>query len=48
MARFKLAATVSGAADAERMMSLLEKTSRSCMILNSVKTEKIFEFGVRP
>ncbi len=48
MARFRLAATVSGAADADRMIALLEKTSRSCMILNSVKTEKTFEFGVRP
>lgn len=50
MARFKLAATVHGVSspnDRERVMGLLEKTSKSCMILNSVKTEKTFEFGVR-
>ena len=48
MARFKLSATLHGAADGERALQLLEKTSRSCMILNSVKTEKTFEFGVKP
>ena len=48
MARFKLSATLHGAADGERALQLLEKTSRSCMILNSVKTEKTFEFGVQP
>ncbi|MFN7684476.1 MAG: OsmC family protein [Oligoflexia bacterium] len=50
MARFKLSATVDGVSsesDRERVLVLLEKTSRSCMILNSVKTEKTFEFGVR-
>lgn len=46
MARFRLSATIHGAADRERAHALLEKTSRSCMILNSVKTEKTFEFGV--
>ena len=48
MARFKLAATVHGASDADRVLALLEKTSRSCMILNSVRTEKTFDFGVKP
>jgi organic hydroperoxide reductase OsmC/OhrA len=47
MARFKLSATVYGPSDQDRVMALLEKTSRSCMILNSVKTEKTFEFGVQ-
>jgi len=33
--------------DEQRALTLLEKTSRSCMILNSVKTEKTFKFGVK-
>lgn len=35
-----------GAANAERASRLLEKTSKSCMILNSVKTKLYFEFKV--
>jgi len=46
MAKFHLQAKVSGAEDSERVRTLLEKTSRSCLILNSVKTEKSFEFEV--
>jgi organic hydroperoxide reductase OsmC/OhrA len=48
MKSFKMNFTLSGAPDLERAKRLLEKTSQSCMILNSVKTEKIFEFEVRP
>ena len=47
MAAFHLHAQVAGAEDAVRVRSLLEKTSRSCMILNSVKTEKSFTFEVQ-
>jgi osmotically inducible protein OsmC len=46
MAKFHLFAKVSGASDAARVKTLLEKTSRSCLILNSVKTEKTFDFQV--
>jgi organic hydroperoxide reductase OsmC/OhrA len=41
-----LAIHLAGATDLERARHLLEKTSQSCMILNSVKTEKTFEFQV--
>ena len=46
MSRFHLKVRIEGAADAARIRTLLEKTSRSCMILNSVRTEKTFEFEV--
>ena len=46
MSRFHLRVVVDGAGDAARIRTLLEKTSRSCMILNSVRTEKTFEFEV--
>jgi uncharacterized OsmC-like protein len=46
MKSFKMKYVLSGVADAERAKRLLEKTSQSCMILNSVKTEKTFEFEV--
>ena len=46
MSRFHLKLRIEGAADAARIRTLLEKTSRSCMILNSVRTEKTFEFEV--
>jgi uncharacterized OsmC-like protein len=48
MKHFYLSAQVEGAADPERAKRLLEKTSQSCLILNSVKTEKTFEFEARP
>ena len=46
MAKFHLVAKVSGSSDAARVKTLLEKTSRSCLILNSVKTEKTFDSQV--
>ena len=46
MSKFHLLVRVQGASDSTRLKTLLEKTSRSCMILNSVKTEKSFEFSV--
>jgi organic hydroperoxide reductase OsmC/OhrA len=47
MKSFKMTFTLLGAADPERAKRLLEKTSQSCMILNSVKTEKTFQFELR-
>ena len=41
-----LAISLEQASDQDRARHLLEKTSQSCMILNSVKTEKTFEFRV--
>jgi len=41
-----LRVNLAGASDIDRARHLLEKTSQSCMILNSVKTEKVFEFQV--
>jgi organic hydroperoxide reductase OsmC/OhrA len=38
--------SLSGASDAERARHLLEKTSQSCLILNSVMTGKSFQFSV--
>jgi uncharacterized OsmC-like protein len=46
MKDFALRVELTGAADPERARRLLEKTSQSCMILNSVKTGKSFEFLV--
>lgn len=46
MSKFHLQIRLSGAADPERAKRLLEKTSRSCLVLNSVRTEKSFEFVV--
>ena len=46
MKHFALRAELMGTPDADRARRLLEKTSESCMILNSVKTEKSFEFLV--
>lgn len=46
MARAHLKATIKNPNFAEKAQSLLEKTSKSCMILNSVKTEKSFEFEI--
>jgi uncharacterized OsmC-like protein len=47
MKSFKMNFALVGAVDSERATRLLEKTSQSCMILNSVKTEKTFQFEVR-
>ena len=46
MKAFQLTVELAGANDVERAKRLLEKTSQSCMILNSVKTEKNFVFEV--
>ena len=46
MKALHLKVKVAGAQDQDRTKRLLEKTSQSCMILNSVKTEKTFEFAV--
>jgi uncharacterized OsmC-like protein len=48
MKHFHLSASLTGAADPERAKRLLEKTSQSCLILNSVKTGKTFEFEALP
>ena len=47
MARADLKITLSGASDAERARRLLEKTSQSCLVLNSVRTQKSFEFQLQ-
>ena len=48
MKHFLLSVEVEGAGDPDRATRLLEKTSQSCLILNSVKTEKTFKFEVLP
>ena len=44
MARIHLNVILFGAEQKENALRILEKTSQSCMILNSVKTEKTFKF----
>jgi len=44
MAQMKMNVQLKGASDRDKAESLLKRTSESCMILNSVKTEKHFEF----
>lgn len=46
MARVDISIHLDGAAREDQARRLLERTSQSCMILNSVKTEKTFEFHV--
>lgn len=46
MARIDLKFHLTGVEKEEAARRLLEKTSQSCMILNSVKTEKTFEFRI--
>ncbi len=46
MSAFKINGTLTGVVDAERARRILEKTSQSCMVLNSVKTVKTFEWTV--
>lgn len=46
MKHFHLEARIEGARDLERTERLLQKTSQSCLILNSVRTEKSFDFKV--
>ncbi len=46
MSAFHLKVSVTGSSNPERASRLLEKTSQSCLILNSVRTVKSFEFSV--
>ena len=46
MARIHLKVKLSGVAQVENARRILDRTSQSCMILNSVKSEKTFEFEV--
>lgn len=46
MSKLELQIEVTEAKDVDRMRRLLEKTSGQCMILNSVKTEIVFDFLV--
>ncbi len=46
MARFHLKVKLNGVEQKDNAKRLLEKTSQSCMILNSVNTVKSFEFEV--
>lgn len=46
MKAFHLVVKLGGASDRERALRLLEKTSQSCLVLNSVRTEKTFDFQV--
>jgi organic hydroperoxide reductase OsmC/OhrA len=44
MARLHLNVELKGASQQENALRILEKTSQSCMILNSVNTQKSFNF----
>jgi uncharacterized OsmC-like protein len=44
MSSFHLKGILSGTVDPERTRRILDKTSQACMILNSVKTVKTFEW----
>jgi organic hydroperoxide reductase OsmC/OhrA len=46
MARFHLHAHLDGVIQSENAKRILEKTAQSCMILNSVRTEKSFLFSI--
>lgn len=46
MAQVRLNIVLSGVSQKETAQRLLEKTSQGCMILNSVLTEKSFEFQI--
>lgn len=46
MARCVLKVQLEGCTQVENAKRILERTSENCMILNSVKTEKVFEFVV--
>jgi organic hydroperoxide reductase OsmC/OhrA len=48
MARVHLKVSLKGAAQVDNARRILERASQNCMILNSVKTEKTFEFDVDP
>ncbi|MBY0317082.1 MAG: OsmC family protein, partial [Bdellovibrionales bacterium] len=46
MARFHLKVQLSGVIQKDNALRILERTKTNCMILNSVLTEKTFEFEV--
>ena len=46
MKTFLLKVHLSGCIEEEKAQRILNKVSQSCMVLNSVKTEKAFEFSV--
>jgi organic hydroperoxide reductase OsmC/OhrA len=46
MARIHLHVTLCGVSQQENAKRILEKTSQSCMILNSVNTQKSFQFNI--
>lgn len=46
MAKIQVKVLLSGVQQIENAQRLLEKTSQACMILNSVNTEKKFEFKI--
>lgn len=46
MARIHFHVTLAGVLEKENAQRLMEKTSQSCMILNSVNTEKTFQFEI--
>jgi organic hydroperoxide reductase OsmC/OhrA len=46
MSRAELSFTVIGPKQRDRVLNLLEKTKRNCMIINSVKTNVTFSFTV--
>lgn len=48
MARIHMQITLAGVSQQENAKRILEKTSQSCMILNSVNTQKTFQFDFVP
>lgn len=46
MSRIDLHFALEGVSDHDLARRLLDKTSRQCMILNSVRTEKVFTFSI--
>jgi organic hydroperoxide reductase OsmC/OhrA len=48
MARVHLNVTVAGAQSPEKMERILQRVSQSCFVLNSIRSEKTFEFHLVP
>lgn len=48
MSKIEIGVQLSGVTNPDRALQLLEKTSKNCMILNSTKTEKEFQFKILP
>jgi len=46
MAKIEIAVSLSGVSETQKAVRLLQKASEICMILNSTKTEKVFNFQV--